>query len=294
MFKIAIRNPDTFIRLNAIPLLRRLTTLRLTSVPSLSRDQWVSFSDSFRGPGGAYMSTRRGRFSDIDPMIPRLLSRDRRNLIHDVGVSCGVTSLELYDRLVATGLAFKMYVSDRNAELYATGDRICRVYDAHGEFVEGYFFFLLGRTSRSWTGPVARGLGWFLRRAPRISQGTTIPMFHRDLRDRIERGEIHGIDYDLFRAGPTERFSFVRCMNVLIGPELIETPSGVWYTVPPASAPSPLIQVSTTRSPGRTFVTPAPTLSTTPEPSWPRVWGRKRSGPRSPRTSRSWLRQTPL
>ena len=41
-------------------------------------------------------------------------------------------------------------------------------------------------------------------------------MFHCDLRDRIERGEIHRLDYDLFRAGLPERFSFVRCMNVLI------------------------------------------------------------------------------
>lgn len=36
------------------------------------------------------------------------------------------------------------------------------------------------------------------------------------MRGRIERGEIHRLDYDLFRAGTPARFSFVRCMNVLI------------------------------------------------------------------------------
>ena len=33
---------------------------------------------------------------------------------------------------------------------------------------------------------------------------------------------------------------------------------------------------------------------TMPLPSWPRQWGRKRSAPRWPRTSRSWVWQTPL
>jgi len=58
----------------------------------------------------------------------------------------------------------------------------------------------------------------------------------------------------------------VRRTKVLIAPELMG-PSGDPYTLAGTSAPRPRIHESTTRSPGFTFCTPAPTSATRPDPS---------------------------
>ena len=58
--------------------------------------------------------------------------------------------------------------------------------------------------------------------------------------------------------------------------------------------PKDLIQVSITSSPILTFVTPFPTASTIPDPSWPKAWGNQRSFPLAPAISKSWVLQIPL
>jgi hypothetical protein len=160
--------------------------------------------------------TSTGRFRDLDAIAGFLITQHGLDSIHDVGVSSGVTSLELYRALAATAMRFSFSISDKYAAYGRAGRCVARIIDAEGSVKELYVCGMLGkREDISKKFPVTRFLYWLLADSPFTGGIRWFWLFDYEVQLLIQRGLISRIDYDVFQTRLRDAFSFVRCMNLL-------------------------------------------------------------------------------
>lgn len=174
--------------------------------------------------------TSAGRFRDLDEIAHSIIEEHKLGTIHDIGVSSGVTSLELYRALASTGIPLRFHISDKYAVYGTTGRCPVRILDAQGSVRELYICGILAKRDASVSKkffPVTRFLHRLLATRPFHGDVRWFPLFDPEIQEHINKGVIHTIDYDVFTTRMPDRFSFVRCMNVL---NLIYFPSAAIET----------------------------------------------------------------
>jgi hypothetical protein len=159
--------------------------------------------------------TSFGRFSELNETVLELLDKERTNVMHDVAVSSGITSVELYELLRSKGVNFQLYVSDPYSLFYYSDNLITRIYDANKRLVKAYVFNVVAdeRLRRKFL--VSKALFRLVKRGrfdPALKQ---ISLFDRLLVDLVKSGAVSIIDYDIFDCEVRDRFTYVRCMNLL-------------------------------------------------------------------------------
>src|SRR2546423_101337 len=99
MLKLALRNEHLFSRLASHPVLGRFVVFRMDCLPAL-RDEALAAGlyRRIHTQDGVTKNTAPGRLRELDLLMPSFLT-EASNAIHDVGVSSGVTSFELYTHL---------------------------------------------------------------------------------------------------------------------------------------------------------------------------------------------------
>jgi hypothetical protein len=223
MFKVTTRSEAVIRQVYRSRVLERFVTF---DVAGLDRVRSDALRDEILGrfttQDGHGKMTRAGRFADLDPIAVGYLERGRRNVIHDVGVSSGVTSCELHDAIARAGdVDFDFFVSDKYNRYSSRGSLVRRLYDADGRLLSGSIFGLVAdpRASAAFMG--SRLLFGALRayderlHAGDDSRTTTIDMFAPRARDYLRDGKLRLLPYDVWVGGERERFTYVRCMNVL-------------------------------------------------------------------------------
>ena len=90
---------------------------------------------------GTSKQTASGRFTSLDIKTKDYLNKTEVNKIHDVGVSSGITSMELLNFLNDNHLTLNFYISDKYSTVY--GYKSCyglisRFYDADGKLMISY------------------------------------------------------------------------------------------------------------------------------------------------------------
>jgi hypothetical protein len=159
--------------------------------------------------------TSAGRFRDLDQIARATITTHKLDAIHDIGVSSGVTSLDLYRTLATTGLPFVFHISDRYAVYGSAGRFPTRVIDAEGSVTELYLCGVLGKRDVTRKFPVTRFLHWLLADRPIKGPIRQFVLLDHEVVAHIEKGLIRRIDYDVFTTRMPCAFTFVRCMNVL-------------------------------------------------------------------------------
>jgi hypothetical protein len=159
--------------------------------------------------------TSVGRFAYLDRLARSIIMEHGLGVIHDVGVSSGVTSLELYHTLAMTGIPLSFHISDRYAVYGSTGRCPVRIIDAQGSVRELYVCGLLGTRDVTYKFPVTRFLYWLLAHRPIRGSVRSFVLFDHEVLEHIQKGLILRIDYDVFTTRMPCSFSFVRCMNLL-------------------------------------------------------------------------------
>jgi len=167
---------------------------------------------------GTTKATQPGRHALTDEIIRRL-AQGGRPVIWDVGVSDGVTSLELIEKL---GDAFeRFYATDRQLDV--------RLVRHKGRL---YFYSDQGRCTQVSTRRFIAYAGTFgrfplksiaarmLARAPDVDspdhQSTLLPLIQPDLHDLAQRDERIVIrEHDIFDAWPGEAADIVKVANLL-------------------------------------------------------------------------------
>jgi hypothetical protein len=165
--------------------------------------------------GGTSKQTAAGRFEDLDAIIVSLAHRDQLNVVHDIAVSSGVTSLELLSALRGSGLSVSLHISDKYANYVAAGRRLVSIIDADGALVEMYLYGVLAKRDVSKYFVVTRCLYWLLANVARHTPKKPFVLFDPEVIEHIESGSIRHINYDVFETSMKSAFTFVRCMNLL-------------------------------------------------------------------------------
>jgi len=160
--------------------------------------------------------TTQGRFSDIDDNTLHFISGKSHPLIHDVGISNGITSVDLYRRLSADHRSFKLFVSDKFAHFYRVGTRFCRIYDRNDKLTRAYIFSIVADKNLHWKYFLSKYSYQLIRAIPYHRQhAVPIMLYDPSLRLLLHEGKIFEIEYDVFNTSHPPDFDLVRCMNVL-------------------------------------------------------------------------------
>lgn len=199
-----------------VSLLRKLFVFRMDAIPNLkdaaTRDyvytQIITANKSTK-------QTAAGRFRDLDEATISCMNKESLNVIHDIAVSSGVTSLELFRALHSCGLPVSFHISDKYARYGTTGRTLVRIVDAEGTLVEMYACGILAKPDLSQKRWLSRRLYSLLAGKSGNHKLKWFLLFDPQVMENIEQGHINFIDYDVFETRETSRFTFVRCMNLL-------------------------------------------------------------------------------
>ena len=160
-------------------------------------------------------TTAPGRFKDLDRVASKYVRPEGPNVVHDIGVSTGVTACDFYDAVFAT-LSVEYFISDKYTQYYYTGRRVVRVFDAEQRLLYGYVFSLLADGTLRPHYSIARLLFGILGRIPPSDlEPKEICLFDQTTIAYLNAGKLRSIEYDVFQTKIVDRFTYVRCMNVL-------------------------------------------------------------------------------
>jgi hypothetical protein len=196
--------------------LRKFLVYRTDAIPEM-KDAAISdyVLREFATADATSKQTSPGRFRDLDEIAQAIIAAHQLDSLHDIGVSTGVTSLDLYRTLTAAGIPFQLHISDKFAVYGSSGRFPTRIIDAQGTVTELYLCGILGRRDVSYKYPLTRLLHWLLADRPNHGVIRRFALFNHEVLGHIEKGLIQRIDYDVFLTRMPRAFSFVRCMNLL-------------------------------------------------------------------------------
>jgi hypothetical protein len=215
VFKLAISNPSLLRILYSIGGLDRFLSFRLSKFDEISDENLLEeIYARVATPGGHAKQSSRRRFADIDEVAAGLIARMDRRVVHDVAVSSGITSCELFDAVCSLE-NLEFYVSDKYNHLRCEGRLLQRIYSHDGEMLCGYLGPLAAEEKPSRLLFGTSVLYRLLSRLPRRGGDWEINLFHPRTRTYLRDGRLKEIDYDVFASQIVGRFTFVRCMNIL-------------------------------------------------------------------------------
>lgn len=215
MVKIVIKNESFMKFIRRYPNLRKLFVFRINHIHNVKNDALRSeLYDAIYTENKTAKSTRVKRFEDIDAFSLKYLAADR-NTVHDIAVSNGVTSVELFNAINRCGKNTEFYISDKYNTYYMAGKIITRIYGSDKKLICGYFAFLLADCHVNSIFFLSHLLFHVLKIFPVPGQLYKISLLDRKTVAYIEQGIIREIDYDVFSTMIEDTFTFVRCMNLL-------------------------------------------------------------------------------
>lgn len=177
---------------------------------------WFSTHISGFSSGRTWKSTRPHRHPKTDELILRLY-RDAKPVILDVGISDGITSLELIEKLAGRFTTY--FATDRHLRInYQRRGRSVFFYDGTGECtVLSTKRFIVYRDDRA-AAPFRYVARLLMSRAPAFdrTKAESLWLIQPDLRKAAEEdGAIVLREYDVFQAWPGPAVDIAKVANVL-------------------------------------------------------------------------------
>lgn len=174
------------------------------------------FFTSLRMPNGAYKTTLDGRLADLDAECVQQLAGRKSIALLDIGVSSGVTTLELIEAVGAAGIACEAVAADLSihARLSASFAGYDVLDDAEGRILQLIGpWGVRGRPEREgWATPAFECVGKLLRVAAGRPQAVQL------VTPRLAgRAGVEIVEQDVFsrRADWVGRFDLIRAANLL-------------------------------------------------------------------------------
>lgn len=174
-------------------------------------------------PESPTKQTSSSRFHDIDKELKGFLRADKQYKIHDMGVSNGITSFELYRYLKASNIDFRLYISDKYNRVWSVRKgpvSLCLANDH--QLVCGDLFGIACMPSISLKYFISNLLGKLLQSflthesiAVAEKELKEINLLFGPVQQLIANGEIECINCDIFETRFNASFDIVRCMNLL-------------------------------------------------------------------------------
>lgn len=215
MLKFSISNANVFLYLQHIPLVRNFFVYYLPNFWFLdNHDEEDTLFAALRYGDVTGKATAQGRFSDIDSIALQMIADGYA--IHDVGVSSGITSFDLYCELQSAGRAGNFTISDKFAEMeFSRGMLLTRIYDSDSKLKSIYLLGVLFDPQISWVYFLSKITFQLLKFIPDYSERVRILLLSAPIKQLLQNNEIKFISYDVFNSKLNVKYSFVRCMNLL-------------------------------------------------------------------------------
>jgi hypothetical protein len=219
MIKFIIQSPELYKKLSARPIVKKLIFFDFRNLSQI-KDEAAFFKaiTQLRMPNGIYKKTNANRFNDIDTALLRLLDTNTIYKIHDVAVSDGITSTDLYNTLQQHSIKTDFHISDKFASIYCEPKWYGATYkDADGNVLYNDFLKIQAYRFTSMAFAVTKLLGHlFSDKSTVKSADKEILMLNPKTMALMDAGKISFAYFDIFEIGKNENtYDVVRCMNVL-------------------------------------------------------------------------------
>jgi hypothetical protein len=158
--------------------------------------------------------TEKNRFIDIDIQSLKYI-KNAKNSIHDIAVSSGITSLEYFLFLKKNNINFEMFISDKYSKVHIKEGFNTIVYDNDHNIMFGYLGCLFG-TDKNFFFPLTLLTFKLLSKIYNNKiYDYILYLYHPSIIDHISKNLIYNIDYDIFETKIENKFTCIRCMNIL-------------------------------------------------------------------------------
>lgn len=159
-------------------------------------------------------TTKFRRFKDIESDSLNFI--DDNYVIHDIGVSSGITSLDFYKEISVNYKNIDFYISDKYSHFYTSGRFIKSVFDVDMKLIHIYIWNILADKKLPLKYIISKYLSFvelFIKN--KNDNHKKVSIFHNKIFDEIKKGNIKEIEYDIFNTIISNKFNFVRVMNLL-------------------------------------------------------------------------------
>ena len=137
MIKFAFKNIKLLNFFSNIPILKHFFVLKLSIDfhEVTNRNILNKFYTDIYVKSKTSKKTEAERFADLDKFSLKYLKKNQENLIHDIAVSSGITSIELYNYLNIEDVKFRLSISEKYSEIFVDHGFITRAYDSDNHFI---------------------------------------------------------------------------------------------------------------------------------------------------------------
>ena len=219
MIKLVLSNKKLLLAVNKLPLIRRCFVYDYSKLNAISDDDFYNLVFShIIVSNGLTKTTKSDRFRDLDEVTLGLLKEMNNATFHDIGVSNGVTSLELYNKIERGSQAVNFFISDKYAKIFYKGRAVKKFFDADGNLISVNFLFLHLSPHIGKIFFLSRWLFKFFDKKIRVAENNCkeVLLLAPDVYKKIQEGKITLLEFDVFETKLTRPFNFLRCMNVLM------------------------------------------------------------------------------
>ena len=219
MIKFVTGNKKLLLALNKLPIAGRFFVYDFSALNSINDDDFYNLVFShIIVSNGLTKTTKSNRFLDLDKITVDLLEKNGQQSLHDIGVSNGITSLELYNKINAEGTMARFCLSDKYAKIYYRGKNIKKFYDADGNLISVNFLFLHFSPRIGKLFFLSRWLfNAFAKKTNlAVDHYREIVLLAPAVYKKISERKIELLEFDVFETSLASPFNFLRCLNVLM------------------------------------------------------------------------------
>jgi len=216
MLRFALKNIKLLSILNKIPIIKYFFVLHLSKIHEVVNESLLALTYRFLViTEGTSKQTSQNRFYEVDLKIINMLkAQNSKSIIHDIGVSNGITSVELSKKMSESNIEADFTISDKYSKVYLTEGFISRIYDANQNMMFAYVGIIVASPHLRYF-YISQLMFKLINKQTPIKNCKTIYLFHHKVFELIDNGVIKYLEYDVFSTKLSEVFTFVRCMNVL-------------------------------------------------------------------------------
>src|SRR5436190_2704643 len=219
MIKFIVSNKKLLLALHKVPVIKKCFVYDFSALNTIRDEDFYNLVFShIVVSNGLTKTTRSNRFVDLDEITIGLLPQTGNSSLHDIGVSNGITSLELYDKITSKGIPNRFCLSDKYARIYYRGRAIKKFYDADGNLISVNFFFihLSPRIGKIFF--LSRWLFTLFNKKTILNKeiDKEIILLAPEVYAKIAAKKIELLEFDVFETRLGFPFTFLRCLNVLM------------------------------------------------------------------------------
>ena len=218
MLKIIINNKKIFELLSNLKYIKSFFVYDITKSPEI--DDGIFYNkviSLYSNNNNTSKTTYGGRFDDLNNILFELFDNKKIIKIHDVAISSGITTVDLYNFLISHNINAKIDASDRFSTIEYYGNSIKYFYDSNNNIIQIYFFNLFLGLKISNFFFISK-LFFLLLKNFKTNKKTRkkIFLFSKEFYEYFNHNKINYFDFDLFDINSNnKKYNFIRVMNVL-------------------------------------------------------------------------------